>query len=302
MRQHQDLENQCLSSLKGSVHTGIWGRVSTMLFMEKVRYGNKSIEDTTRERRYYEWVAQNTEFNDNDIPQEATMYDNHYSFDVEIDYGKTRDDLYSRRFDEYKKVFDNEMKQLGYEYDLGIGKKGYALDDVWEKCEKFHGDTVYQWHDEGFKEEERWESGIEKTDYELPFVDIKTFEIKRYSFEGGRIFVCITKQLDDALPLGRANNSRFVGMIRKEMDDDGNVQRKMFSQKELEFEFTLTRNHVVKMVLFGRNHSSYAITELVTTYVLWKPLRDFTRPLGPPNGLKGLLHILNATVIPMKAS
>ncbi|GJX56083.1 hypothetical protein Tco_0285980 [Tanacetum coccineum] len=34
--------------------------------------------------------------------------------------------------------------------------------------------------------------------------------------------------------------------------------------------------------------------------VLWKPSRDFTRPLGPPSGLKGLLHKLNAIVIPMK--
>ncbi|GJV69530.1 phospholipase-like protein [Tanacetum coccineum] len=59
------------------------------------------------------------------------------SFDVETDYGKTRDDPYSRRFDEYNEVFDNEIEQLGNEYDLRIGKKGYALDDVWEKCEKF---------------------------------------------------------------------------------------------------------------------------------------------------------------------
>ncbi|GJY15333.1 reverse transcriptase domain-containing protein [Tanacetum coccineum] len=35
-------------------------------------------------------------------------------------------------------------------------------------------------------------------------------------------------------------------------------------------------------------------------YVLWKPSRDFTRPLRPPSGLKGLLHMLNATVIPTK--
>ncbi|GKA81699.1 hypothetical protein Tco_0788391 [Tanacetum coccineum] len=35
-------------------------------------------------------------------------------------------------------------------------------------------------------------------------------------------------------------------------------------------------------------------------YVLWKPSRDFTHPLGPPSGLKGLLHTLNATVIPTK--
>ncbi|GKE00487.1 hypothetical protein Tco_1388470 [Tanacetum coccineum] len=31
-----------------------------------------------------------------------------------------------------------------------------------------------------------------------------------------------------------------------------------------------------------------------------KPSQDFTRSLGSPSGLKGLLHTLNATVIPMK--
>ncbi|GKE21434.1 hypothetical protein Tco_1432946 [Tanacetum coccineum] len=49
-----------------------------MIFTDflKVRYGNKTIDDTTRERRYYEWVAQNSEFKDNDGSYEATMYDN----------------------------------------------------------------------------------------------------------------------------------------------------------------------------------------------------------------------------------
>jgi hypothetical protein len=32
-----------------------------------------------------------------------------------------------------------------------------------------------------------------------------------------------------------------------------------------------------------------------------KPSRDFTRPLGMPRGLKGLLHTLNAIVSPTKA-
>jgi hypothetical protein len=32
-----------------------------------------------------------------------------------------------------------------------------------------------------------------------------------------------------------------------------------------------------------------------------KPFRDFTHPLGMPRGLKGLLHMLNAIVSPMKA-
>ncbi|GJU55596.1 hypothetical protein Tco_1229310 [Tanacetum coccineum] len=45
--------------------------------------------------------------------------------------------------------------------------------------------------------------------------------------------------------------------------------------------------------------SNSALNELCE-YVLWKPSRDFARPLGPPSGLKGLLHTLNATVIPTK--
>ncbi|GJZ06440.1 hypothetical protein Tco_0540233 [Tanacetum coccineum] len=116
-----------------------------------------------------------------------------------------KDDPYSRRFDEYKEEFANEIEQLANEYDLRGGKKIYALDDVWEKCEKFH-DTAYPWHNEGLEEEEQWESGIEKIDYKPPL-------------------------LDDALPLGRFNGSRFMGMIRKEMDEKGRTIRKTFSQQ-----------------------------------------------------------------------
>ncbi|GKC15309.1 hypothetical protein Tco_1012091, partial [Tanacetum coccineum] len=68
-----------------------------------------------------------------------------------------------------------------------LWKNAYALDDVWEKCEKFHGGTLYPWHDEGFEEEEQWESGIEKIKYEPPSVNIETFEIKRFSQQGNGI-------------------------------------------------------------------------------------------------------------------
>ncbi|GKF28588.1 hypothetical protein Tco_0094930, partial [Tanacetum coccineum] len=54
---------------------------------------------------------------------------------------RTRDDPYSRRFDEYKEEFDNEIEQLVNEYELKAGRKRYALDEVWEKCEKFHDTT-----------------------------------------------------------------------------------------------------------------------------------------------------------------
>ncbi|GKB26802.1 glutathione S-transferase T3-like protein [Tanacetum coccineum] len=61
------------------------------------------------------------------------------------------------------------------------------------------------------------------------------------------------------------------------------AEKRLISRyREVEFEVSSTRFHVV------------------ARYVLWKPSRDFTRPLGPPSGLKGLLHTLNKTVIPTK--
>ncbi|GKD25433.1 hypothetical protein Tco_1231647 [Tanacetum coccineum] len=55
------------------------------------------------------------------------------SFFVEVNFGKTLDGLYSRRFDEYKEKFDNEIEQLANEYDLRVGRKRYALDDVFSQ-------------------------------------------------------------------------------------------------------------------------------------------------------------------------
>ncbi|GJV95820.1 hypothetical protein Tco_1547397 [Tanacetum coccineum] len=66
---------------------------------------------------------------------------------------KTRDDPYSRRFDVYKQEFDYEIEQLENKYELKAKRKRYALDEVWEKCEKFH-DTTKIWYDKGFEEEE----------------------------------------------------------------------------------------------------------------------------------------------------
>nr|GFA83452.1 hypothetical protein [Tanacetum cinerariifolium] len=64
------------------------------------------------------------------------------------------------------------------------GKKGYVLDDVWEKCKQYHRNTLNPWYNEGFEEDELWQSGDEKTDYEPPIMDIETFEVKKYSFKG----------------------------------------------------------------------------------------------------------------------
>ncbi|GJR23244.1 hypothetical protein Tco_0971771 [Tanacetum coccineum] len=61
---------------------------------------------------------------------------------------------YSRRFDEYNKVFNNEIEHLSNEYILRIGNKGYVLDDVWEKCQQNYKKTNEAWHDKGYEEDE----------------------------------------------------------------------------------------------------------------------------------------------------
>ncbi|GJU70480.1 reverse transcriptase domain-containing protein [Tanacetum coccineum] len=42
----------------------------------------------------------------------------------------------SRSFNDYKWMFDFEIDQLADEYELGIGKKGHMLDDIWENFKK----------------------------------------------------------------------------------------------------------------------------------------------------------------------
>ncbi|GJX25403.1 hypothetical protein Tco_0231699 [Tanacetum coccineum] len=117
------------------------------------------------------------------------------------------------------KVFDLEINQLADEYELRIGKKGHMLDKIWECCEDVHRDNTYWWHDHGPEEEEHKEMGIKIEKYDPPKVQVKAFEVKKYTFKSRQKFVCVTKEMDDALPLGRKNGSRFREMIRKEFDD-----------------------------------------------------------------------------------
>ncbi|GKB35772.1 hypothetical protein Tco_0880714 [Tanacetum coccineum] len=104
----------------------------------KVKIGHTNIYDSDREIVFNEWILD--------------------SFDVEEEYAKEIGNPYSRRFDEYKRVFDNEVENLSNEYTLRVGKKGYVLDDVWEKCEQYHNKFIDSWHDVGY-EEELWRSG-----------------------------------------------------------------------------------------------------------------------------------------------
>ncbi|GJU31562.1 hypothetical protein Tco_1175151 [Tanacetum coccineum] len=114
-----------------------------------------------------------------------------------------------------------EIDQLAYEYELGKGKKGHMLDKICEYCKDVHRDYTYWWHDHGFKEEERDEIRIKIEKYDPPEVQVETIKVKKYSFKSGQSFVCVTKEVDDALPLGRKNRSRFQqlgGNFRDRLD------------------------------------------------------------------------------------
>ncbi|GJZ47646.1 putative reverse transcriptase domain-containing protein [Tanacetum coccineum] len=120
-------------------------------------------------------------------------------------------------------MFDLEFNQLADEYELGIGNKEHMLDDIWENCKKVQGDNTYWWCDQKSGEEERREIRVDIEGYDLPRVHVETFKIKRNLFDSGQHFICVTKELMDALPLGRENGSRFREMIRKEVDSGGKV-------------------------------------------------------------------------------
>ncbi|GJX58909.1 hypothetical protein Tco_0290299 [Tanacetum coccineum] len=77
----------------------------------------------------------------------------------------------------------------------------------------------------GFEEEEQRESDMDGTYYDPPELSVDSFEVKRYSFDNGKSFVCVKKMLKDELPLGRVTGSRFKRMIRKEMEIAGSVRR-----------------------------------------------------------------------------
>ncbi|GKB24441.1 reverse transcriptase domain-containing protein [Tanacetum coccineum] len=124
-----------------------------------------------------------------------------------------------RSFDDYKWEFNLEIDKLADEYELRIGKKGHILDNIWEYCNQVHNKN-YGWHNHEFENEECEEIRIEDKDYHPPEVQIETFEVKKYSFEGAQSFVCVTKDLDNVLPLGRKNGSKFKEMIQKEVENN----------------------------------------------------------------------------------
>ncbi|GJV36010.1 reverse transcriptase domain-containing protein [Tanacetum coccineum] len=113
----------------------------------------------------------------------------------------------------------------------------------------------------------------------------KLAELQSEAYEHSQAYKERTKQWHDAKIMDKEFHEGDEVLVF-------NSRLKLFSGKLKSRCFSLRRNR--------RNHNSYAITDIITVCVPWKPSRDFTRPLGTPSGLKSLLHMLNATVIPMK--
>ncbi|GJW74834.1 hypothetical protein Tco_0134204 [Tanacetum coccineum] len=131
-------------------------------------------------------------------------------------YELIRADGTSKRYTSMIRLLQ-EIDKLADEYELGIEKKGHILDHIWEYCNQVHNKN-YEWHNYEFENEECEDIGIKDKEYHPLEVQVETFEVNKYSFNGGQSFICVTKDLDNALPLERKNISKFKEMIRNEVE------------------------------------------------------------------------------------
>nr|GFA26173.1 hypothetical protein [Tanacetum cinerariifolium] len=164
--------------------------------MGKVRYGNKTIDDTTRERRYYKWVAQNSKFKDHDSSHEEKMYDNpceyHHEYPRSYVPQKNKDMLKPQESLFNEEYTNNMTPIVGTSQKLTLKeRKGMP----WMMCGKNAKSSMRAHHTHGTMRDSKKKNN-------------------------GKLF-------DDAMPLGRVNRSRFVEMIRKEIDEEGGTIRKM---------------------------------------------------------------------------
>ncbi|GJY93061.1 putative nucleotidyltransferase, ribonuclease H, partial [Tanacetum coccineum] len=182
-----------------------------------VRYGNCQKEDLIWDQRYAKWCSENSLYgpsSSNAIPLDKKPRPRDYTFKdwmlIKVGLTVVNDSVKKallkswiidccegelvpdknpreRIFVDYKWVFDLEIDQLADEYELGIGKKGHILEELWENCKKFQGKDEGQWYDYWLEEDEKQE--IREEEYNPPKVHLETFEVTRYSFDTGNSFI-----------------------------------------------------------------------------------------------------------------
>ncbi|GJY97148.1 DNA-binding pseudobarrel domain-containing protein [Tanacetum coccineum] len=121
-----------------------------------------------------------------------------------------------RCFDEYKWVFHTKIQQRADEHEIKIREKGQVLEEIWTKCKRARCKNKNWWYDYWYEDEEKTELG--NKDYDPPKVHTETFEIKKYRFDNGCSFICVSDENNETLSLGRKNGSRFRKMIMEEME------------------------------------------------------------------------------------
>ncbi|GJW59412.1 retrovirus-related pol polyprotein from transposon TNT 1-94 [Tanacetum coccineum] len=107
---------------------------SALDIMKSSRIGHNNLHETDRGFIFNEWILD--------------------SYDVNKEYAREIGNPYSRRFDKYNRVFNNEIEHLSNEYILRIGKKGYVLDDVWENCKQNYKKPMTNRHARDIDEDE----------------------------------------------------------------------------------------------------------------------------------------------------
>ncbi|GKB52046.1 hypothetical protein Tco_0902799 [Tanacetum coccineum] len=73
---------------------------------------------------------------------------------------------------------ENEIMQLANEYELRIRKKGYILQDIWEKCEQVSDEALESWYEKGFQEEGKRQCSIDGTHYDPLKLSMDTYKVK----------------------------------------------------------------------------------------------------------------------------
>ncbi|GJY12646.1 hypothetical protein Tco_0381955 [Tanacetum coccineum] len=199
------------------------------------RYGRGQLNDSTWGQSYAEWYKENSHYNKprprdysfkewmkvkvghtnvNELVKKALLKSWVIDcFEEALDPDK---DPRGKSFDDYKWVFDLEIKQLADKYDIGIRNKGHMLEMIWENCKNIQGKAKEWWYDYWLEDDEKLENGDKK--YDPPKVYLETFKVTRYSFDNGNSFICVTNKIKDTLSLGRENGSRFRKMIQQEIN------------------------------------------------------------------------------------
>ncbi|GJS15099.1 hypothetical protein Tco_0409571 [Tanacetum coccineum] len=87
---------------------------------------------------------------------------------------------HKKSMEDYKELRAEDINMECYNSTFRIKNDLNLGEIIWKYCKDVHIDNTYWWHDYGFEEEERDEMGIEIEKYDPPYVQVETFEVKKY--------------------------------------------------------------------------------------------------------------------------